>query len=71
MSRREKKPLSKSRGPAGARGKGGRPKTAGTTTGSKTARPKSDTRGERPEGKRPSFGKAGRISSDRPMAARP
>jgi 23S rRNA pseudouridine955/2504/2580 synthase len=67
MSRREKKPLSKSRGPAGARGKGGRPKTAGTTTGSKTARPKSD----RPGGERPSFGKAGRIKSDRPMSARP
>jgi 23S rRNA pseudouridine955/2504/2580 synthase len=68
MSRRDKKPLAKSRGPAGARGKGGRPKTAGTTTsGSKPGRPKSD----RPGGERPSFGKAGRIKSDRPMSARP
>lgn len=67
MSRRDKKPLAKSRGPAGPRGKGGRPKTAGTTTGSKTSRPKSDRAG----GERPSFGKAGRIASDRPMGARP
>jgi 23S rRNA pseudouridine955/2504/2580 synthase len=67
MSRRDKKPLAKSRGPAGPRGKGGRPKTAGTTTGSKTSRPKADRAG----GDRPSFGKAGRISGDRPMSARP
>jgi 23S rRNA pseudouridine955/2504/2580 synthase len=76
MSRRDKKPLAKSRGPAGARGKGGRPKTAGTTTGSKSShlkssRPKGERGAERPDGKRPSFGKAGRISSDRPMSARP
>jgi 23S rRNA pseudouridine955/2504/2580 synthase len=71
MSRRDKKPLVKSRGPAGPRGKGGRPKTKGTTTsGAKPGRPKSDRAdGERPE--RPSFGKAGRIKSDRPMSARP
>jgi 23S rRNA pseudouridine955/2504/2580 synthase len=67
MSRRDKKPLVKSRGPTGPRGKGGRPKTAGTTTGAKTSRPKAD----RAAGDRPSFGKAGRISGDRPMSARP
>ncbi|MDB5501665.1 MAG: ribosomal large subunit pseudouridine synthase [Tardiphaga sp.] len=68
MSRRDKKPLVKSRGPAGPRGKGGRPKTTGTTTsGSKPGRPKS----ARSDGERPSFGKAGRIKSDRPMSARP
>ena len=71
MSRRDKKPLVKSRGPAGPRGKGGRPKTAGTTTsGAKPGRAKAArSDGERQE--RPSFGKAGRIKSDRPMSARP
>ncbi|CAN5166970.1 hypothetical protein BH11PSE4_BH11PSE4_27100 [soil metagenome] len=68
MSRRDKKPLVKSRAPAGARGKGGRPKTKGTTTGSKAARP---PKSDRVAGERPSFGKAGRIKSDRPMSARP
>jgi 23S rRNA pseudouridine955/2504/2580 synthase len=71
MSRRDKKPLVKSRGHAGPRGKGGRPKTAGTTTsGAKPGRAKAArSDGERQE--RPSFGKAGRIKSDRPMSARP
>ena len=36
MSRRDKKPLVKSRGPAGPRGKGGRPKTAGTSVQAQT-----------------------------------
>jgi len=76
MSRRDKKPLVKSRGPTGPRGKGGRPKTAGTTTsGAKPGRPKSSrTESARSDGERherPSFGKAGRIKSDRPMSARP
>ena len=73
MSRRDKKPLVKSRGPAGPRGKGGRPKTAGTTTsGPKPGRPKSaGAKAARSDNERPSFGKAGRIKSDRPMSARP
>jgi 23S rRNA pseudouridine955/2504/2580 synthase len=62
MSRRDKKPLAK-RGPGGERskaprGKGAAPKGAV----SKAAASK---------GERPSFGKAGRVSSDRPMSARP
>ncbi|SNT64120.1 ribosomal large subunit pseudouridine synthase C [Tardiphaga sp. OK246] len=62
MSRRDKKPLAK-RGPGGERskaprGKGAAPKGAA----SKAAASK---------GERPSFGKAGRVSSDRPMSARP
>lgn len=68
MSRRVKKPLTKSRGPGGPRGKSDRSKGASAKTSSgKTSRPQSD----RPGGDRPSFGKAGRITGDRPMSARP
>lgn len=61
MSRRDKKPLAK-RGPGGERSKAPR----------KGAAPKGATSKAAPsKGERPSFGKAGRVSSDRPMSARP
>ncbi|KZD23991.1 RluA family pseudouridine synthase [Tardiphaga robiniae] len=62
MSRRDKKPLAK-RGPGGERSKAPRGKGAAPKNAASKAAPS--------KGERPSFGKAGRVSSDRPMSARP